>query len=155
MKTFTIPAHKDIYKQLELLLSPNGLALVLGSNQNRTDAVSHEALNVILSQRPNWYDNEVLHTIGERDQYTDDWGIPLPSVDIDEVTSDIVIYTGAIRAAEKANLVLTAAEICPVIAVVHLTEGDPETYIRDRFAHMGCDINKVESVVKIVLQTED
>jgi hypothetical protein len=82
MKTFTIPAHKDIYKQLELLLSPNGLALVLGSNQNRTDAVSHEALNVILSQRPNWYDNEVLHTIGERDQYTDDWGIPLPSVDI-------------------------------------------------------------------------
>ena len=66
MKTFTIPAHKDIYKQLELLLSPNGLALVLGSNQNRTDAVSHEALNVILSQRPNWYDNEVLHTIGER-----------------------------------------------------------------------------------------
>lgn len=155
MKAFTIPSHKDIYNQLETLVIGNGLVLILGSNQNRTHAASIEAINVITPRYRKKITDEILFTVGEKDQYTDQWDPSLKNVAIAEITPNMVIFAGAIRSAEKAQLVLAAAEICPVVAIMHLTEtGDPVTSAQSRLADMNCDLKKVESVLKAVLQTE-
>ena len=61
----------------------------------------------------------------------------------------MIVYGGAIRSLEKANLLLEAAKTCPVVAITHCFS--PVVCFKD----MGCDMKQVHEVVKAVFVFED
>ena len=145
MKKITLPSQQALFDEIALLVSDHGLVVVGSSNQNRTSWASYEAMNVLLSKSDPVGTPRRIVTMGELDQYSDRY----PIARLEDIETGMMVYGGAIRSPEKANLLLKAAKTCPVVAISHAR--DPVT----RFKDMGCDMTEVEDVLKAVFQFAD
>ena len=144
MHTIKIPTLQTFFDQIQDLIDDHGLIVIGSSNQNKTSWAGYEVMNVLLNKFGRTSD---IVTMGDLDQYTDRGQYRVAS--LDEIRAGMIVYGGAIRSLEKANLLLEAAKTCPVVAITHCFS--PVV----RFKDMGCDMKQVHEVVKAVFVFED
>ena len=145
MKEITLSSQQALFDQIASLVSEHGMIVIGSSNQNRTSWASFEALSVLREKHSNGTPIKIV-TMGELDQYSD---VGFHVARLEDIESGMIVYGGAIRSPEKANLLLKAAKICPVVAIVHASK--PVTRFRD----MGCDMTEVEDNLKAVFIFEN
>jgi hypothetical protein len=146
MNHIQIPSNQGRFDQIETYVPQNGLIIIASTNQNKALWASYEALNVLHRRCSGRDRNEYVVTIGGPDQYTDQ--DKFRPVEIEDLTSNMIVYAGAIRSAEKANLLLKAASICPVVAIMH----SPTFNLTiERLEEMGIDSKELKPVLKVIL----
>ena len=141
MKIVKIPAHQDLFNQVGDTVDKNGLIAIAGQNQNRIAYVSLELLNFIRQRTP----SKAIVSIGEPDQYTPDW---MQTANPKNITSDNIVFAGAIRDEQKAASVLSMAETCTVLCILHASD------VEQRFEEMGIKKSRLLNILKFVFETE-
>ena len=116
MHTIKIPTLQTFFDQIQDLIDDHGLIVIGSSNQNKTSWAGYEVMNVLLNKFGRTSD---IVTMGDLDQYTDRGQYRVAS--LDEIRAGMIVYGGAIRSLEKANLLLEAAKTCPVVlSLIHI-----------------------------------
>lgn len=142
----------EITEQIKRSFTDNkGLVLVVSSNQNWTAYMSMVVLNIfndLTALRRGDQSRQVV-TIGEKDQYSWDDSMGCTTVAVSELTPEQIVYARAIRNTEKAQDVLTAANTCLVVAIVHVISAQG---VSRRFEDMGIEKKMLESTPTIVIE---
>ncbi len=136
------PNHnKKIGEQTkEALANGKGLVVVCGSDQNWNQYMAWFIVNALNENRT----KTVVLVSGEEDQYKPER--EMETVEVNNLTSENLVFACAIRDKEKAIDVLRATESCVVVAIMHCSS--PVL----RFLDMGIGRADIDHSLQVIIQ---